>query len=309
LIPLCYLLYSAYSYALSLKFYGSFALSGFYRFLVGVLSGTVAQRVFPWERTLNITSQDAAVLSVTYLSLLLLSVTLVAIMLFPTKKGQEEQEKNLQAVRSNAIALLLFTTIAVISYIGASTSAERSFSDIRTLVMTFVGLLLPFSFLSKRLLVRLGRNRILLGSVMLLLIFASFGNLYHNYPKSAQDPVLTVEDARLGTSQLYSVGEYIAARYKSGGIVVDYKVSNRLVTLLYSGKYEVSLLGKAPMSDLFSKFPRGGILVFNVAGIAYPSLYHSPRDYAEAYDYSLTHNRVYANGSVLLVTSNLGREY
>jgi hypothetical protein len=190
----------------------------------------------------------------------------------------------------------------MMTYIGTSTKPETTFSDIRTIAIVLVSLLLPSQFIFKQLIKKIGANKFLLAFVSILMIFASLRTIYEVYPKSIHDPIYVVEDERLGSTAIYLGGEYINSYYKTGGIIADYKTINRIGILLPYPLYEKRLINETTLTDAFLLFPLRSILVFNIAGIRYLSTYHTSEAYIAAYNFGLMHNRLYDNGVILIIS-------
>jgi hypothetical protein len=135
-----------------------------------------------------------------------------------------------------------------------------------------------------------------------MLVLASFRTAYEpkgSYPKSMHDPIRVVEDWRLGSTSIYAAGGYINSHFTAGEIIADYKVLNKLGPLLHSLQYEEVY----PDEKTFASRERS-LLVFNIAGIKYPSLVTPREAYVAAYDFGMTHNRVYDNSVVLMIAPN-----
>lgn len=302
LIPISYLLFSADLYTQSLGNYTRFALAGFMEFLHRILSSEIPGRVMPWQRTSGRIQADVIVSSVAYLSIFLASTILVAVLLFFLfrKRNGTNQKQDSIFERACLLWLLLWLGIAVVVYIGASTSLETSMSDIRTISIVLLSLVLPFTFISASLIDYLSSKKILLFCLAALIVIASFRTVYEVPSKSENDPILVVEDERLGTTSIYAVLDFITAYYENGGIVGDYKVLSRISRALPTQHYEIRLLNERTLSEPFGSFPEKSIIVYTIAGTLYPSIYHNPEAYAATQDFSAKHNRLYDNGVVTI---------
>jgi hypothetical protein len=139
------------------------------------------------------------------------------------------------------------------------------------------------------------------------MIVASLRTVYEVYPKSIQDPIYVVEDSRLGSTGIYVLADFLNAHYKMGGIVGDFKVFNRIGRFLPDSQYEKRWLNESTLSKPFVRFPYRSILIFNIAGNEYPSIYHSPETYMAAYNFSISHNRLYDNGIVVIASEENGK--
>jgi len=307
-IPIAYFVFSAYSYASVLAGYTKFAYNGLIEFLQKVISGHLPEQVIPWQRTASRVTEDTYIASATYLSLFGLSLIVVVVSLFLWIRERRKANKNGEDAlnRAGLICLLFFTSIAAVTYVGVSMEPERTFSDIRTITITFLSLLLPFLFISKRLIAYVGSRKILLSFVIILIIVASMRTVWDIYPKSISDPIYVVEDERLGSTSVYAIADFLNTYYKTGGIVGDYTVLIHIDQWLSNSEYETRRLHETTLTEPFARFPYRSILVFNIAGTTYPSLYQSKEAYVAAYNFSMTHNRLYDNGVVVIVSQEKG---
>ena len=205
---------------------------------------------------------------------------------------------------SNAflVCLSFWVFVAAMTYIGSSIRPETSFSDIRTITIVLMSILLPFSFASKKFISRVKSRRILLCCLIVLIAVASIRTVYEITPKSIEDPIYVVEDSRLGSTNIINVADFLNENYGTGGIVGDYKTLNRIGGLLPNSNYEKRFLNETTITEPFSRFPNKSILVFNIAGLSYPSIYHSNESYVAAYNFSLSHNQLYDNGIVVIAS-------
>jgi len=309
LLPVGYMLHAGYQYTISLRTYAIHGWEGFWEFLEKIISGQPWERAIPWQRTISPTREDAVVTSVGYLSLILLSLiaafTLTLLLIREHGKHENDNPDMPACLWSNLTCLWLALAVAAITYIGASIKPEVSFSDIRTIAIVFVSWLLPFMFISQRLIANISRRKALVALVITLTILASLRTIYQVYPKSVHDPINAVEDERLGSTAVYAAGGYINTYYRTGGIVADYKVSNRLGMVFSSLEYERRWLDENTLADLFDRSSERTILIFNVAGTKYPSIYHPSEAYMAAYSFTMKHNRIYDNGAVLVSSQYL----
>ena len=308
LIPLTYMLHGGFQYSKTIGTFVRFSWNGFYEFFKNIIMGEFPARVVPWHRTSSMTTEDVIIVSGAYLSLMLLLFIVVLISTFFLIKEKKEVRNDSLDMHacfvSNSICLWILGAIAAITYIGASVLAETSFSDIRSIAIVFPSLLLPFQFMSKRLVLKISARRILLAFLIGLLIFASLRTLYEaKYPKADSDPIFGVEDLRLGSAEIYSFGKYADTYYRTGRIVADYKVENRLWLMFHSTQYDsVWLSERALIESLGHLNTTISILVFNVGGIEYGSQYIPPSAYKAAYNFSIVNNCIYSNGAVLVAS-------
>jgi hypothetical protein len=238
-----------------------------------------------------------------------LVVVIMSAILMVKEKGKGEQlagidedsnRAHLTCIRSALAVVSIMSVVAAAAYIGASITPETTFSDIRTIAFVLPSLMLPFLFTWKPLLALISSRRFLLVLMIILIVMASLRTGYEVYPKSVYDPINVVEDPRLGTDSIYDVGDFIVAHYGSGSITADYKVLNRIQYLIASPQYNRQLLGPRKLTEGYDRGYGRGILVFDIAGIEYPSPFHSTQLYLAAYNFSMTHNRICDNGDVVV---------
>lgn len=304
-IPLSYMLYAGYSYTILLKKYATNVWEGSWEFVGKAIAGQPWERAIPWQRTISPTREDAFVTSVAYLSLMLLFFLVAFVSTFLLVKGNRKNERDDSHMRacvwSISTCFCLMLVVATVTYIGVSIKPEVPSSDIRTIAIVFPASLLPFLFTSKRLITKITAKKVLLAFVITLIIFGSLRSIYEVYPKSTHDSVNVVEDVRLGSTAIYLAGNHINTHYRMGGIIADYDVLSRIGRYLSYSQYEERWLNVTTLTEPFHRFPES-ILVFNIGGIRYPSIYHSPEAYAAAYNFTMAHNRLYDNGAVLITS-------
>ena len=294
LIPLVYLINTGYSYMLSLRTYLAFSWEGFLDFLSEIMGGRLPERVVPWHRLTVPTIEDMYVTSVTYLSLLFLSVIVVMICLFILAKEPFDKRSDVNALFLAALVVLsLAIGVALLSYIGASVKPETTFSDIRTITFVFIMLLLPFLFVFSKLLSRITANKFMLTLIVALMILASLRTFYDLYPKSSYDPINSVEDNRIDPISVYPVGDFLKTFKTGGSIAFDYK------TARLSG---ASLPPESFQSGIFTlRLWPSSLVVFDINGLKLGSLYTTQQAYEEAYNLTLTQNVIYNNGNITIV--------
>ncbi|MEM3550308.1 MAG: hypothetical protein QXN87_05375 [Candidatus Bathyarchaeia archaeon] len=302
LLPLSYMVYAACSYTISLKNYANFAWEGFKDFFIAICSGNLPARVSPWERLTVPTKEDIYVASLSYFSLLLLSLTVTVLLTaILMEKGQRSKSKEKEALLSaTCLCLWLMLILTAATYLGASVKNEVSFSDIRTIVILFVSTMLSFAFTLKRLIEKVSGKKYLMLTVTVLLLLSFLRLVYENYPKSIFDPVNVVEDDRLSLISVHYAGLHILKFYREGEIVIDYKTSIKLWARLTLKGYGKKLLSEKTLVTNLSCNPFKKIIIFDVNGLEYPSLYTSLEAYKKAYNLSLTRNKIYDSGSILI---------
>jgi len=307
IIPLAYLIFCAELYTLSLKRYTASAISGFVGFINELISGQLPERTIPWQRASTRTYEDLLISSLTHLSLVTISIIIVMVSILVWVKRSNRVIMSKESVhRSIIVCLLLWLCIATISYIGASVRPETPFSDIRTITLVLLSLLLPFSFLSKKFISCIESRKALMPIIIILLILSSMRTLYEVRPKNTYDPIIAVEDVRLGSTGIYVLADFLNSYYQTGGIVADYKTFNRIGRFLPDSQYEKRFLDETTLTKPFARFPYRSLLIFNIAGVTYPSIYHPQEAYMAAYNFSVSHNRLYDNGIVVIASLENG---
>jgi hypothetical protein len=209
-----------------------------------------------------------------------------------SEKGKREKDDAL--VHAAIIYLFPILGVVLLTYIGASVQAEVSFSDIRTIVLGYSAMLLLFSFASKTLLSKLANHRLFLIVVIVLLILSSFRVIFQDFPKSYQDPILVVEDARMDLREMGYAGAFLFSYYRSGNVLSDYKADYADMSLL------VKAPDKASMLSLSTTDFRATFLVLDINGLKYPSSYVPHNIYAHAYETGLNEDLIYNNGAAVI---------
>jgi len=299
IIPLSYLTFVAHKYVSFLRMYTIFSFRGLLEFFLEIFSGSIPERVVPWRRTISSIVQDAFVSSISYISLLLLAMLTAGSILFLLSRDKLKRKKpEASLLKTFSIYLWITLVIIVITYIGASIRAETTFSDIRTVATIFLSGVLPFAFLSREFFEKLFSKKALSAIIAILMVLASFRVLYQVYPKSVHDPINVVEDSRLSQT-IYDVGHYVNAHFKGGYFVVDFRMRIVMFSLFSSQQYEIRLLNEQALASALPYTT--SVLVFHLNGVRYPSIYIPSEAYMEAYNLSLTRNRVYDNEDVVIV--------
>jgi VanZ family protein len=306
LIPIAYLMLSAFSYSQKLGDYAAFVYVAFSEFLKEVIAGHLPERAIPWQKSTGRAVEDTQIASAAYLSLIALSLIVVVVLTYlyikERKKTNNSYEKALG--RASLLCFVFLLGITAVTYFATSEGPERSIADIRTITIVLLSMLLPFLFISKRLLAYSYAKKALLFFVTILIVLASMRTVYEIYPKCISDQIYVVEDYRLGSTSVYATVDFLIEYYKSGGITGDYKILNRMSPLLSGSEYETRRINEKTINEAFSRFPNRSLVVFNIAGTVYPSMYDTPDAYAAAYNYSINHNRLYDNG-VTVIASQL----
>jgi hypothetical protein len=309
IIPLSYLIFVGQEYVSRLGKYAIFSFGGLLEFLDAIFGGNIPQRVIPWRRTTLSAPLDTFLNSASYVSLLLLTMLTVVSILFllrhnelDRKSGRDKPEGTRALLKTFSVYLFIILAVYGVTYIGASTTLEEPFSDIRTIALFFLIAVLPFAFLRRDLLEMLFSKKALFAVLTALMLLASFRMVFSVYPKSVFDPINAVEDTRLSQT-VHDVGHFVENHFDSGYFVVDFRMRIVLFSLLSLQQSEVRLLDENALAHPPSA--ETSVLIFHINGIKYPSVFVSPKAYIEAYNLSLTRNRVYDNGDVLIVFTRL----
>ena len=294
LIPLSYLIFASSEYTYGLRDYVTFAAQGISNFLTLLSGGTIPERVLPWGRSSLSILTDTYVLSSTYIALILVS-TLIAFtaffVWFRNRSSFKKSDSDAFFV-SGIFTLFLTLVIAAFVYIGASVQPETPFSDIRTIAIVFMTLLIAPLLTSKNLIKKITSRRFLFILFTVLLVAASFRTFYEVYPKSINDPINAVEDYRVDPLSAHYAINYLSNFTDDGQIAFDYKTS-RASIYLEADNYDLSII----TTDV----PDSGFLVFNVDGLLYGSIHTRVDAYQELNNKTLTENVVYSGGKTIIL--------
>lgn len=295
LIPLSYLIFAGQSYTVGLKEYSTFAWEGFLEFLKETIVGKLPERVVPWERSTVPTAGDVRLTSVGYVSLILFAVVVVLIAVFIWVRKRRSFERNDENALFLASSVTVFILLGIVSlvYIGASVKPEVPFSDIRTIAIVVMTVLMPFLFASHKMLAKIDSSKVLLALLVVLLILASLRTFYESYPKSIYDPINVVEDVRVDSLATYSAGNFLKTFKTEGIIAFDFKTGVRIYPFLSPEIFEYSIFT--------STLTPSTVVVFDMNGLELGSIHTSSQAYGEAYNFTLTENVVYNNGNVTVV--------
>jgi hypothetical protein len=294
LIPLSYLIYAGSAYTYGLRDYVTFATEGISNFLTLLTGGTLPERILPWGRSSLSTLTDTYMLSSTYVALILVS-TLIAFtaffVWFRNRSSFKENDTDAFFV-SGVFTLFLTLAIAAFVYIGASVQPETPFSDIRTIAIVFMTLLIAPLLISERLIKKITSRRFLFILFAVLLVAASLRTFYEVYPKSINDPINAVEDFRIDPLSAHYAVNYLSNFTESGEIAFDYKTS-RASIFLNAENYNLSII----TTDV----PDSGFLVYNVDGLLYGSIHTRIDAYEVLNNRTLTGNVVYSGGKTVIL--------
>jgi len=307
LIPISYLLFCAYSYTLSLATYPKSVIGGLMEFLNKLLQGEVIQRVVPWGRTSIMISSDAMVCSYAYLFILIISLVLMVILFFGVVKNSAAYNRNGNLINifqsTSFVWLLAWFIITAAVYVGASVNPESPSSDIRSITLVLLSLMLPFLFIPSithiKSLKSSTAKKTVLAFLILSMTIASVRAVYEVYPKSISDPILVVEDDRTGLRSIYAISEFVNNYYTNGEIIADYKVLVHVDDYLSPQRYKTRFMNEINIKMLTASNQKI-ILVYTLLGMRYPSIYHTPTTYITAENFTANNNRIYDNGIITI---------
>ncbi|WP_406678449.1 hypothetical protein [Moorella sp. ACPs] len=278
IISSSWMIYAGYLYLMYLKSYIYSAWSGIYDFVKSLLKFHFEERVIPFARTTVWLPIDTFFLSISYIA----TIILVILCLYCYIKSIQKN-KNLNpismAVFLTSIFLLLIGTG---TYIGASVMPEKTFSDIRTIAISFLFIILPLLFIA---IISEIRGKLIYIFIIILLI-ASSRSLFVVYPKSAQDPINVLEDIRVSDENTVRVVDFIKTKVSPDKqIYSDYKIGLFLGALLSTSKL-----------CIYYSYPYGSIIAYNKMGRQFESLYIK-KDIYNRLDYIADRSNVfYDNG-------------
>jgi hypothetical protein len=306
-IPLSYFVFSAVSYTLTLKSYTVSAWSGFSNFFQESLSGQLPSRALPWLRGSTSPTLDRYIASTTYLSLIALALIIAVLLTLPQKSIRIKNFYSKTFTRGSLIAALIclwfFIGIVAFTYLGSVGLPETSTSDIRTIAVAFITLPLPFFFAAERLLKKINK-KMFIAPIIIITLVASMYTLYEVAPKSTQDSILTVEDARLEPFTQFVAGYFLQNYFNNTvvlsnvpTVVMDRKISSHVVYILKPNMTVIDL-------DIATAFDANRIVLFDANGLRYGSIYVSPESYQKASDLTGNQSVIYSSGNITALLIN-----
>jgi hypothetical protein len=303
LIPLSYLIYNGWQYLAFLKSYFTFAWNGINIFIQQIFLGKVPERVVPWQRVLSISIEDSYVASAAYISLLILMSSIcvfsLASFLKRTKDLNKQNKNENKLIRASNFFLSLILLVIVATYVGVSVQPEVTFSDIRTIVLGYSTFLLLFAFASKAWLSTIASSKILTIFIVVFLLFSSFRIVFQNYPKSSQDPILTLEDNRMDLRQAGYANIFLYSYYQNSSVIRDYKTSYCDVRFLVTVPNGLLIIGSS-LNTCVSNLIESDLWVYDRNGLYYNSFYIPSNVYSIVYEMSLNRHCIYNNGAFVI---------
>ena len=288
-------MFNSANYLASLRQYTASVSDGFSEFLQYLTTGDVPTRLLPWGRDNFSSPFDTYLSSVSVLSLLFIVVLLLLIFTYFIIRKKELNKEKQTFFFSAYILTIASLLIFVFVYVGASIIPESTFSDIRTIILIFIFLLLPFFFWSNTLFKYLNNKKFISILFIVLVLIAPLKAAVWLYPLSYDDTVYNVEDRRVATLSRYYAG-FFTDNYLPDdvSIVVDYKMSAVCGYYLSSHSYHKSLLSISSLNS-------SSIAIFDQAGLVYGSPFVSDDAYLHVYNLSLSEYRLYDNGHILII--------
>jgi hypothetical protein len=203
------------------------------------------------------------------------------------------------------IVVVVTLLVTVFVTLGATVMPETTFSDIRTIVFSFLLVVLPVVFVKPplyRQLQRLRVRRLVLTVMVVLLCAVALLKPSSLFPKSLLDESYVVEDRRLSQTIGYAK-TFLFESYPMGTVTFDYKSHLQIVRFMVVNRtfgfrevfYNVSLLSKLETLE-------NRIAFFDQHGVTEPSLYLTRDDYQKAYNLSLAANIVFNDGRIIIST-------
>ena len=305
-IPLSYMLFAAYSYTLTIKGYIVSSWDGFVTYFRDLFAGSFVSRTLPWTRAPAGSVGDSYVISIAYVSFLLLA-GITAIVLTFSKDKTKKETSNLRKhtdplLKAALVCTWLFLCIASITYLGSVSAQEGPSSDIRTIAIIFISFSLPFLFTSEKLLKKIN-SKTIGGMLTVLILLASLGPLYQVSLKSANDPIVAVEDSRLEPFSKYYAGDFLAKFVNQTVppvVLSDYKNALYLAPILEPKVNMVEFYG--------SNFPPivPNLILFDNNGLRYGSIYVSPKLYESVSSLMQNQSVIYSSGNetILFISNN-----
>jgi hypothetical protein len=189
--------------------------------------------------------------------------------------------------------------------LGATVMPETTFSDIRTIVFSFLLVVLPILFVTPpvyRQLQQLRWQRFVLMGLLLLLCMAALLKPASVFPKSSLDAPYVIEDRRLSQT-IGHAKTVLFTYYPMGTVYFDYKSNLQIVRFMVVNRtfvfrdvfYNISLI--STLTTL-----RDSVAFFDRRGVTEPSLYLNVTDYRTAYTLSLAANIVFDDGEIIIST-------
>jgi hypothetical protein len=296
LIPLSYLSFAGLSYLSRLEDYVFFASQGIGEFFYKFFAGQFSERVLPLSRVVLPMAGDIQVTSIAYVSLLAVAALIsVSAFFIWFRRGLFTKYKQNALFSSALLVTVIALVLAFVGYVGASVQAETTSSDIRTIAIVFVTLLLPFLFLSKHFLKGITKHKIILLFIAALLVVASLRTFYEPYPISASDPINLVEDPRIDGFAISGARDFLKSAQLEGSVAFDYKTGIRIA---YSLSPDLELM------TFTSELPKTDYVVFDVNGLKFGSLHTTEEAYEAARMLALNQSVIYNNGAIIVVHSS-----
>jgi hypothetical protein len=319
ILPLFYIISSAGLYMRSLMRYGDVALTGVLSAIVEV----VTTGSFPDspDRPYMVPYGDRTIETFTYLAILGVAGVVIGLRYAPHFRRSRIRlprvyrflswlrlrQIRIVHPRYATLFLVLVVTLWVTLFVtlGATVMPETTFSDIRTIVFSFLLVVLPILFVTPpvyRQLQQLREQRLVLTGLLLLLCMTALLKPASVFPKSSLDAPYVIEDRRLSQT-IGHAKTVLFTYYPMGAVYFDYKSNLQIVRFMAVNRtfvfrdvfYNISLI--STLSTL-----RDSVAFFDRRGVTEPSLYLNVTDYRTAYSLSLAANIVFDDGAIIIST-------
>ena len=156
----------------------------------------------------------------------------------------------------------------------------------------FAAIILPLIFTSKKFLQVINTKKILLLLIVFLMFFSSMRIIYNIYPQAIADPINAIEDSRMTKTNIGSFMNNYYDKLAGGKIVIDRTQISRS-----QDAYTTKFLSTNSLSSIYDS---DTLLIFNIHGLLYGSIYIPENTYFEAYNFSLGGNLLYNNGEIII---------
>ncbi|OIQ58996.1 hypothetical protein [Neomoorella thermoacetica] len=283
IISLSWMIYAGFLYLTYLRSYIYSAWNGIYEFIDSLLNFRFEDRIIPFARTIVWLPIDTFFLSISYIA----SLMLVILCLFCYIKFIKNHQNLIpKALFLSAIILLLIGTG---TYVGASVMPEKTFSDIRTIAISFLFVILPLLFI-----VIFPEVKGKLTSVLVILFILASSRLFFDvYPKSIQDPINVLEDIRITGENTIKTSYFIKDKVitpNNNHVFSDYKIGLLLGALLFNSNFPT-----------YSLYPDRSIISYNRMGIKFDSIYLKKDTYNKLITITDKSDLFYDNGSDIIL--------
>jgi len=195
--------------------------------------------------------------------------------------------------RSTLITLTFLFGSFVIVYIGASVQPETSFSDIRTIVVVIMTIIIPYILITNEIQITVNKQSLIALALLILMFFASSRTFYETYPKTIDDPINVIEDDRLDKIELLYTRDFIENHFFKADFAYDFKSHLYIPHYLFYQDFSSYLITR-------NYPPANRLIIYDIHGMEVPSLHTSIDFYRTALSYTNQTDVRYNNGSILI---------